>query len=181
MALPWQMWPGPQVKPKRKFPGGLTGNALLTGIVCAIVAGVISYYVAHWQAQDAARQAIASQQTQQVIQLESDARTFIQLADRTYLIRGQCLYLITPACKQSQTTIIDNPFRGPELALGADAANVSDAAAKNDAYNLEYYALQALPEVGSGQGYTDWVKMGNAYSALLTRCGQLIQGQQLSP
>jgi hypothetical protein len=177
MAPPWQMWPGPQVKQKRKLPGGLTGNALLTGIVCAIVAGVISYYVAHWQAQDAARQAIASQQAQQVIQLETDARTFIQLADRTYLIRGQCLNLITPACKQAQTTIINNPFRGPELALGADAANVSDAAAKNDAYNLEVYAVNALSEVGTNQGSTAFQDMGNAYSALLTRCGQLIQGR----
>ena len=43
MAPPWQMWPGPQVKQKRKLPGGLTGNALLTGVISAVVAGVISF------------------------------------------------------------------------------------------------------------------------------------------
>jgi hypothetical protein len=35
MAPPWEM-----PKPKRRLPGGLTGNALLTAVIAAVVSGV---------------------------------------------------------------------------------------------------------------------------------------------
>ncbi len=84
MAPPWRIpdeatLPGAPLrnaKRRRSLPGGLTGNALFTGIISAVVAGVISFYVAHWQSRDAARQAIASQQVAVTVQLEAAANTF---------------------------------------------------------------------------------------------------------
>ncbi len=52
MAPPWEI-----PKPRRRLPGGLTGNALISGVVAALVAGAISFTIAHYQSQDAARQA----------------------------------------------------------------------------------------------------------------------------
>ena len=34
-------------KTRKKIPWGLTGNALVTSVVAALVSGVISFYVAH--------------------------------------------------------------------------------------------------------------------------------------
>jgi hypothetical protein len=45
-------------KLRRRRAGGLTSNALVTGVVAAIVAGLISFAIAHYQDQDATRQAM---------------------------------------------------------------------------------------------------------------------------
>lgn len=62
--------PGP--KPKRKWDF-LTNNAVVAGIVSAIVAGAISLMVAHDQIQDTHRQANASQQAAVADRIETDA------------------------------------------------------------------------------------------------------------
>ena len=58
-------------KAETQAPRGNNGQRLITGVVSAIIAGVVSFYVAHWQSQDAARQAIASQRVLEVIQLKT--------------------------------------------------------------------------------------------------------------
>ncbi len=68
-------------------------------------------------------------------------------------------------------------MRSGELALESDLANVSDAAVRKDVDSLEYYALEALADATTGNGLNEEQGMANAYSNLLTRCGQLIQGQ----
>jgi hypothetical protein len=164
-------------KARRRLPGGLTGNALVAGIVTGIVGGAISFYVARWQSQDSARQAIASQRIQEVIQLETDAKTFFLVAYGAYINRQECLGGTASSCNQADSSISSSPLISAENALGADLANVSDTAAKKDADSLTYYALQALSEDGTSQGFTAWESMNNAYDNLLARCGLLIQGR----
>jgi hypothetical protein len=164
MAPPWQM-----PKPRRRLPGGITGNALITGVVSAIIAGVISFYVAHWQSQDVARQAIASQQVLEVIQLKTDAETFDQSALGAYASGWQCAHKVASACKQAEASV-------PYITTGSPVAS-SDAALRTDAANLVDQVTGALAEDGSQQGSTAWAKAGTAYGHLLIRCGQIIQGK----
>jgi hypothetical protein len=110
---------------------------------------VISYAVARWQAQDAARQASTGEQVTAVVQLETDARTFVTEADRLIRVRRHCSGQPTPTpdCKkEAETPVYDSPLIGMGLALGTDLANISDAAARKDAYILQGDALQALPD-----------------------------------
>jgi len=164
MAPPWQM-----PKPRRRLPGGITGNALITGVVSAIIAGVISFYVAHWQSQDVARQAIASQQVLEVIQLKTDAETFDQSALGAYASGWQCAHKVASACTQAEASV-------PYITTGSPVAS-SDAALRTDAANLVDQVTGALAEDGSQQGSTAWAKAGTAYGHLLIRCGQIIQGK----
>ena len=109
-----------------------------------MVAGVISFYVPTGRAGDAARQAIASQQTQQVIQLEADAKTFYQVAYSAYFNRRECVAGIAAACKQADTGLGGSPLISAEYTIGADQANVSDAAVRKDADSLVSYGLLPL-------------------------------------
>jgi hypothetical protein len=97
---------------KRTIPGGLTGNALVTGIICAALSGVISFVVARWQAGDAERQASASQQVTATVQLETDARAFVQEADQLIYVRRSCSgpAATRPDCKTAgETPAYDSP------------------------------------------------------------------------
>ena len=176
MAPPWQM-----PKPRRRLPGGITGNALITGVVSAIIAGVISFYVAHWQSQDVARQAIASQQVLEVIQLKTDAETFDQSALGAYASGWQCAHKVASACKQAEASVpyitTGSPVASSQDALLADMNDISDAVLRTDAANLVDQVTGALAEDGSQQGSTAWAKAGTAYGHLLIRCGQIIQGK----
>src|SRR6476661_3228313 len=159
MAPPWQM-----PKPRRRLPGGITGNALITGVVSAIIAGVISFYVAHWQSQDVARQAIVSQ-------LKTDAETFDQSALGAYASGWQCAHKVASACKQAEASVpyitTGSPVASSQDALLADMNDISDAALRTDAANLVDQVTGALAEDGSQQGSTAWAKAGTAYGHLL--------------
>ena len=163
---------------RKKERGWLSNNALISGIVSAVVAGVISFVVASYQSQDAARQAVTGQQVQEVGQLEMDARTFVQVVDRIYYQRGKCVNSVASGCKVTDINPLDSPLISPELALGVDLANVSDTTATRATDSLEFYALQALSNVGSDQGSAAWTRMHNAYAQIIARCGQLIQGRR---
>jgi hypothetical protein len=163
-------------------PKGFTNNALLSAIVSVIIAGVISFVVAHWQSQDAARQAVTAQQVQEVLQLETAAETFDQAAYSAYADGWQCAHRVASACQQEQvsvpgsTSAIDSPLSSAQNALIADMNNVSDPAVRTDASNLVDQVQGALTEDGSQQGTTAWTNASEAYAHLLIRCGQLIKG-----
>ena len=93
----------------------MTGNALVTAVIAAVVSGVISFGIAHWQSRDAAKQAAASQQVQQVIQLESAAGSFRQAAERLYDSDQKCTLKYTSSCKQLVITTMNDPLLGPGL------------------------------------------------------------------
>jgi hypothetical protein len=186
MASPWQTPRARRLlrraskggtKRRWRLPGGLTGNALLTAVIAALVSGAISFYVAHWQSQDAARQAAAGQQVQALIQLETDSRTFYEVDTTAYISRRQCADRITSACGQTYNSISDSPLISAEDTLSTDVANVSDAKAKSDVERMGRSGLDALAQDGTAQGENAWTNMNNEYYALLIRCGQLIQGQ----
>ena len=107
----------------RRFPGGLTGNALLSGIIAAIVSGLISFYVVHWQSQAAARQAVTSQQVAAAVQLQSAAETFDQVVDHLYWSDVKCAAEYTSSC--DQTVIRPIPSLSRDHAYGVAGVTVS--------------------------------------------------------
>jgi hypothetical protein len=163
-------------------PHGLTSNALLVAVASALIAAVVSFFVAHWQSQDAARQAVAAQQVQEVIQLETAAETFDQTAYSAYANGWQCAHRIASACKQVEVNALGGPLDGSPLnsaqdALLADMNNISDSAARTDAANLVDQVQEALGEDGSKEGTAAWADASRAYAHLLIRSGQLIKGE----
>jgi len=173
VAPPWEIQ-----KPKRRMPGGLTSNALVSGVVAAIVAGAISFGVAHYQDQDAASQALSAEQASAVVQLQAAANSFYLAANGVWnmcigITRGSCLHkVIADAAWQSATT-----------ELAADRTDISDPAAARLAARLSSLGNGVIEyAVGNGTGPAetediDLSEMGDTLGQLITRCGQLIQGQ----
>jgi len=170
---PEDAWkPVAQPSKKTRLPGRLTGNALITGIICVLLSGTISFFVARWQAQDINKQASAAQQVTAILQLERDAGTFTQEASQLIHNRLQCDAQATPSasCKQARSIpVYDDPMISLQLALSADIANISDTIARNDAYKLEDDAVNAYVNI-SGPGFGALVDMPSAYAALINRC-----------
>jgi hypothetical protein len=173
MAPPWQM-----PKPRRRLQGGLTGNALVSAVIAAIVSGVISFAVAHYQDQDSARQAVTGEQVSAALQLEAAATTFYQATNAIYEkritgcgsgVRNAPICLIEPPDYTTYATY--------ENAFNAVRANVSDGVASIYAGQIATYGLDALINVGTAAGGAYQNEMNFAYQELITRCGQIIQGQ----
>jgi len=166
---------------KPKLLGDVTGNALVSGVVSAIVAGLISFFIAHYQTQDADRQANAAQQASAVVQLESAATTFYQQA--TALGTSQLLCpnangaANCPAASYNSTN-----FEEDQETFNADRLNVSDPAASKLADNLNNFAnqLMSYSRKNTLRDRTAATKLNNeivdAYFQLIDRCGRLVQG-----
>jgi hypothetical protein len=157
--------------------GGLTGNALFTGVICAVIAAVVSFFIAHWQSQDAARQAVAEQQEQEVIQLRTDAMAYDQAALIAFESGSRCAGKVASACKKADASYaIGSPLVIAQDALVADVDGISDAEARTDATSFVVKVTEALAEDETKQGTAAWDTASRAYSRLLSRCGQIIQG-----
>lgn len=179
MAPPWQMWPPPEVKRRRRLPGGLTGNALVSGVVSAVVAGAISFGVAHQQSQDSARQAVAGQQASAAAQLEAAATTFYRDAQNLYVSRSSCDGKGAPTCMVTPPSL--TTYFSDQAAFNADQLNVSDSKASALARQLSGYVQETLSSVGDPQKSSTFDNdMGNSYYELVTRCGQIIQSRDSS-
>jgi hypothetical protein len=167
MAPPWQM-----PKARRRLPGGLAGNALVASVVSVIVAGLISFYVARWQSQDAAKQATSAQQVAAVVQLESAASTFYQ---------GTITLLISCYSKPGECPDLppQSPWITDQATFNADRANVSDLQVAVLAAQLDDDAANAIDYAGVGQVAAQPYRnlMAVAYQQLLARCGQFVQGR----
>lgn len=167
--------PGPPKAPpkaKRQLPGGLTGNALVSGIVSAIVAGVISLVIAHNQDQDAARQAVADQQTSAAVQLQTAANVYYEAA---FALWGNCEQNLYVACNNG--TAAGSPFAVAQTAFNADLANVSDPRASALAAQLVNLIGTAIDMSGSEHPGMYMTPVVAVYQELIIRCGQLIRGQ----
>jgi hypothetical protein len=160
----------PASNKKRRLPSGLTGSALVSGIVSAIVAGAISFLIAHYQSQDAARQAISGQQTAAIVQLETAANVFYQ---GTIALWTGCIQNPGQPCANEA---IADPWATYQATFNADRLNVSDPRAAALAARLDdladititYGTFNAEPYIG---------EMDTTYQQLIARCGQLVQGQ----
>ena len=106
----WQYpanWPPPR---KSRWNRALGNNALVASVVSAIVAGVISFFIAHWQDQDAARQAHAAQAADGASQVESAAQDFYDAAESLYTARRQC---------------VQQEHQGSEVPAGCPASDIA--------------------------------------------------------
>ena len=128
---------------ERRLPGALTSNALLTGVVCVVLAGLISFFVARWQAQDATRQAASAQQVTAIVRLEAAANTFYQ---GTLTLLGSC-YKKPDLCPNGA---YQSPWITYQAAFDADRANVSDPQTAMLAGQVSYDADTAIEYAGIG-------------------------------
>jgi type II secretory pathway pseudopilin PulG len=166
----------PASKPRRKRDF-LTNNAVVASVVSAIVAGVISYLVANYQGQDAARQAQDALQTQQAQQIEAAATALYHSTNDVYNYQLKCAgaNLGRRQCAAMSPDI--DTFAGDTTSLGADIFNVTDRKAGQLATNFNLMATKVINDVSAADAKSDWYKMLDMYLDLQSRCGQLIKGQ----
>lgn len=162
---------------KRRLPGGLTSNALVTGVVCVVLAGLISFFVARWQSQDAASQAHAAQVADGASQVESAAENYYDVAEALYTARVRCVGhpggTVPPGCPPSTVAIIN-----AEAMLGAAYANTADPETLRLLSAFSVAAHDDLAQAGDPRGGAYLPdKMTTAYYELVARCGQLIRGR----
>jgi hypothetical protein len=78
-------------------------------------------------------------------------------------------------------SVLDNPTTKALLVsedtLSTDLANISDPTATKDAGILEGYVTVALYNSANNREYVTWTNAQTDYIRVVTRCGQLIQGQ----
>ena len=164
-------------KPRHGLPGGLTGNALLTAVIAAIVSGAIAFGIASWQARDAASQAHAVQVADGAAQVETAAQGYYNAAQSLYAARRQCIRQthqggeVPPGCPASDTA-----FLTAQAVLSAAYANTSDVKAHRLLAAFDMDVHNDLEQLAGGiAGFP--TRMTDAYYALVARCGQLIQGR----
>jgi hypothetical protein len=153
---------------QHRWKRALSNNALVAGVISAIVAGVISLLITHYQDQDAAAQVRGTEQTAAALQLET-AATNLERATMNLL----------GSCSTDPGLCADPPssYFTEQATFDTERANVVDPAAGNLAAQLENDADDAITlndTTGDGINVTGMV---TAYQQLITRCGQLIQGQ----
>jgi type II secretory pathway pseudopilin PulG len=155
---------------KRGLLGGLTGNALISGIISAVVAGVISLIVANYQDQAAARQVASGQQATAVVQLEAAANTFYQ---GTVTLLNSCYK--KPALCPNEAYL--SPWNTYQATFNASRSNVSDPQAGRLAGQLDDDAATAIEYAGFDESTAlSWFnKMAVTYQQLIARCGQLVR------
>jgi hypothetical protein len=172
--------PAPAPKPRRKRDF-FTTSALGIAIVSAVVSGVISFLVAHYQSQGSARQATATQQVQEVIQLEADIKTLYLAAIELDTAYDNCIRIPkasrSAACSAANIDNLENPLIKDQANVDADLPGISDDQVRGEAFRFETTMLKVANAILSNDNNLDWIDAFSQYESILTRCGQLIQGQ----
>jgi hypothetical protein len=160
---PWEM---PKVRQRRT--SGLTSNALVSSVVAAVVAGGLSFLIAHYQDQDAAGQVMAAQRASAALQLETAATGFYQAT-----------LDLSPSCEKNPTECLNNSaYIGAEITLNAARTNISDHRASVLALQLAASSTAALSMAEPGSFSANLNQVGVTYGELIIRCGQLVVAQQ---
>lgn len=165
-------------QPRRNL-GSFTGNALASGVISALVAGVIAFFVASYQVHSADRQAIAGEQAQAAAQLQAAARTLYDAASAVRpfdsTCKGSadglnllCTYRVDPAGTP--------PIKNDLEIYGTDQANVSDPVVSRLAAQL-LIAAESFMHATTSEEFQDYGQLQDAYDALIARCGQIVKGQ----
>lgn len=155
-----------------------SGNALIAGVVSAVVAGGISLLVTHVQDRDSASQASASQQVQAAQSLEADANSFYEYTTDIYNFQRQCAgpYNTWRGCAAEAVQVYPN-YNAVMSNFVAASSNVTDQAAEKFANQMASESAGLI----ATQSESDASNLGNemvtAFSQLIPRCGQLIQSQ----
>jgi hypothetical protein len=172
-------WRYAEDQPKKKRKRDLlTNNAVVAGIVSAIVAGTISFLVAYYQSHDAAKQAVVGQQAQVASQMETAAAAFYDTIMNDYNFWINCHTgdnLWPPACPQPPGF---NDITAERAKLAAAEFNTSDQNSIVLAVNFESTGFQILNADSRQAAQKQISSFSVEYENLLTRCGQIIQGQQ---
>ena len=165
---------------EKQAPGGLTGNALITGVICAVLRQrVMSFFVARWQAQEANRQASTAQvaagpearkRRHDIIQQVS------HLTDGRHPCASQAT--LTPSCKKSNRNRDPRELAGrrsTQAYRNRPGQHLPIPPRRAHAETWKDYALDVLANTEIGQSLHDELNMQDAYAELLARCGQLGQ------
>lgn len=165
---------------QRRWKRALSNNALVAGVISAIVAGVISYGVARYQVDDAARQAIASQQVTELVQLEQTSQTLYEETNGLYVFEPKCNTYIALANSDWDHCVARYPYYyniGDGWAtIDAEASDITDTDIDKLAKQFSSDSLMVEAERDLKTRYKDWISMLSAYGKLIRKCGQVIQG-----
>jgi Tfp pilus assembly protein PilV len=153
-----------------------TGNPLAVALVAAVVAGVVSLGVNHFQNQDTARQAVSSQQTQELLQMQKTADTIDQDAQNVAIYAFRCSF----KGKKWATCIFDAPdyfkLEADSDTLGTISDSTSDQQADSLALKLSTETEALMSSTSFDAGIKALGGVTNAQLDLDSRCGLLIQG-----
>jgi hypothetical protein len=172
-----------QPKPNKTFYGR-TSSALITGLIICLVtvvlSGVVSFSVAdrtsRGQSQDTARQAVSSQQLQELLQMQESADAADEDAQNVAVYAFKC----SAKGKKWAACIFDAPDHVKLLADSDALGTIVDSTTGQQADSL---ALKLADEVNALitsstvlAGIKDLGSIANTKLDLDQHCGQLIQG-----
>jgi hypothetical protein len=181
--------PGSASPSRSKWRQAFTSNALITGIVCVVLSGGISFFVAHYQADAAAQQAVAAQQAQNaeqsaqrmiqaVSQLQADGKALYQAAEGVYAFQIDCANT-NETWRQCGSIYPDYPaFANIETNFETDIYDVSNTNIQQLANQFASAVVNMVTAVRATQGESEQPTMTSAWLDLTARCGQIIQEQQ---
>ena len=172
--------PRPKNRDRDKGKGRLEGwtqNALISGVVSAIVAGLIAYFIGHAQSQDAARQAQSAHQTQEAGQLENVASVLYQVSTNIYNFQLKCAGANLSWRQCASISPDFNSYSAATTAFGPASFNVTDQKASSLATSFDSAVSKVINAGSVSAAKSDWLTMLNLYTDLEARCAQLIKGQ----
>jgi len=155
---------------------GLTNNALVAGVVSAVVAGVISLLVTHFQDRSAESQAHSAQQASAAEQLEAAASSLYSATQNVYNFQRGCVSPnVTWKLCAAQAPYMSS-FSAAFTAFGPAVANEGDPQAGRLANQFSTEAAATVGAADAAHGEQSWNNFLNTYVDLIARCGQLIRG-----
>ena len=155
-----------------------SGNALVAGVVSAIVAGAISLLVTHVQYNDSANQAATSQQVQAAQELEGDANYFYEYTTDIYNFQRQCagLHNTWRSCAAEAMQVYQN-YNAALTTFAAAGSNIADRTAGQLASQMAGLSGSLIVASSPTEASKLWEEMVTAYAKLTGRCGQLVETQ----
>lgn len=165
--------PGPAGESKKaRVLSGVTGNALVAGVVSAIVAGLISLLVTRVQDDDAASQAAASQQAQAAEALQTAASSLYQSTINVYNFQRQCVSIRSTwqECGAEALQVYSS-YNSVMTAFGAASSDLADKLAAQLAGQLESEASNTISAQSAADANTMWYDMVATYADLIGYCG----------
>lgn len=162
-------------------------SALVAGVVCALVAGLVSFLLTqhHYQAAAShvrvaqkaqiARQ-FAGKQAQAAGQLEKAANALYQATADVYAYQVKCASEgnTWPVCAALSPQLAG--FSATTATFDTDNFSLADPAATGLTAQFARMSIGTVEASSAVEAQPLWTKTVSAYLALIKRCGQLIRG-----
>jgi len=142
---------------------------------CRIIAGIVSFGIAEFQAGDNANQGFPARQAQIAQQLQTDSAKLYELGGQAIGYRIKCGFAgtsQTPCSAQSPDT---NVILAENDTVAADGSNLADQQAKNLVAALVLDMQRTLNAEGFADAQLNWLKATSVYKELVARCSEIIQ------